>query len=135
MSQMPPPVPPTPLSYAQPPAAGIDLRGLAFNQRVLNLCILGYIGLIFARFALPPEAVLIAAVATLAVIVIAAICVFRMALVLYGTGMGIVLGLLSLIPLIGLIPLLIINSRATNVLRQHGYIVGLLGASPNQTPR
>jgi hypothetical protein len=42
---------------------------------------------------------------------------------------GVLLGILTLIPLIGLIVLLVINGKATKVLRANGHRVGLLGAS------
>lgn len=44
-------------------------------------------------------------------------------------GLGIVLGILTLIPCIGLIVLLVINGKATGVLRENGIGVGLLGAN------
>jgi hypothetical protein len=40
-----------------------------------------------------------------------------------------ILALLTLVPLIGLLALLVVNSRATFILRQNGHKVGLLGAS------
>jgi hypothetical protein len=42
--------------------------------------------------------------------------------------MGVVLGILTLIPCIGLIALLIINGKATAVLKNHGIKVGFFGA-------
>jgi hypothetical protein len=39
-----------------------------------------------------------------------------------------VLGVLALIPLVGLIVLLIVNGKATKILREHGVRVGLMGA-------
>jgi hypothetical protein len=42
------------------------------------------------------------------------------------------LGILTLVPLLGLIILLIVNQRATGVLQAKGYRVGLLGASLSQ---
>jgi len=53
------------------------------------------------------------------------------------TGLGssliakIIYIVLMIIPLINLITLLILNSRATKVLRANGYKVGLMGASKN----
>jgi hypothetical protein len=44
------------------------------------------------------------------------------------TGVGILLALLALIPCVGLIGLLIINGKATSVLKDYGIRVGLLGA-------
>ena len=51
-----------------------------------------------------------------------------LALAIYGTALGIILGILTLIPLVGLIILLIVNGKATNLLREDGIHVGLLGA-------
>jgi ABC-type enterochelin transport system permease subunit len=53
---------------------------------------------------------------------------------LYSTTTGIVLGILTFIPLVGLIVLLIVNGKATNVLRQNGITVGLMGAKSSQIP-
>ncbi|MFC1764370.1 hypothetical protein ACFL6U_20145 [Planctomycetota bacterium] len=46
----------------------------------------------------------------------------------YSTGVKIGLTILLLVPLVGLITLLVLNSKATKVLRKAGYKVGLLGA-------
>lgn len=55
---------------------------------------------------------------------------FRLATGLgYSTGAKIGFVILLLIPLIGLITLLILNSKATAALRAAGYKVGLLGAT------
>src|SRR5581483_2055942 len=45
------------------------------------------------------------------------------------SGVGVLLGILALIPLINVIVLLVVNGAATRVLREHGIKVGLLGAS------
>jgi hypothetical protein len=47
----------------------------------------------------------------------------------YSVLLIILLAILMLIPLINVITLLVLNSRATAVLRAGGYKVGLLGAS------
>ena len=46
----------------------------------------------------------------------------------YGSGLGILLGVLCLLPLVGLLVLLAVNGKATRVLKQNGIRVGLLGA-------
>ena len=52
---------------------------------------------------------------------------------LYGKSPGIVFGILTLVPLVGLIVLLVVNAKATSVLRENGLEVGLLGAKvPNR---
>ncbi|MDB5297180.1 MAG: hypothetical protein JWO31_3163 [Phycisphaerales bacterium] len=131
MSQIPPP----PLGYATPSAAPrADLRTIAQRQRALMFCILGYLALVVARFVLPPSLSILLALAAFAVSITAAVFVFMLALSLYSTGVGVLLGILTLIPLVGLIVLLVINSKATGLLRQHGLKVGLLGADPAQIP-
>ncbi|MBI83680.1 MAG: hypothetical protein CMJ81_10830 [Planctomycetaceae bacterium] len=54
--------------------------------------------------------------------------VFSLAIKVFSTGIGILLGLLTLVPYLGLLVLLFINVRATRVLRQNGIQVGLFGA-------
>ena len=62
-------------------------------------------------------------------IVMSLVGFFRLATGLgYSTGAKIGLVVLLLIPFVGLITLLILNSRATKALREAGYKVGLLGA-------
>ena len=65
-------------------------------------------------------------------LVLGAVFVFLLSIKIYGTGLGIVLGILSLVPLVGLVVLLIVNGKATGVLKQNGIKVGLLGANLSQ---
>jgi hypothetical protein len=132
MSSLPPPVP-TPLNYAPPPPRN-DLRVIAVRQKAIMYCILGYIVLIIGQFALPAEVRIFATLLAGCVSITAAVFVFMLALAVYNTGTGIVLGILTLIPLVGLIVLLVINSKATNILRAHGIRVGLMGADSSQIP-
>jgi hypothetical protein len=129
MSSVPPP---NPLNYAVPQRN--DLREIATRQRAIMFCILAYIVLIVVRFVVPPPLVLVIGLAILAVGVTSAVFVFMLAIALYGTGAGIILGILTLIPIVGLIVLLIVNGKATSILRAHGIKVGLLGADPRQIP-
>ena len=55
-----------------------------------------------------------------------------LAIQLYGIVGGILMGVLTLVPCLGLLLLLLINEKATRVLRQNGIRVGLLGADPSQ---
>lgn len=62
-------------------------------------------------------------------IVMSLLGMFRLASGLgYSIGVKIVVVILLLVPLVGLITLLVLNSRATKALRGAGYKVGLLGA-------
>lgn len=153
MSQAPPPVPsqqpadppPTPgsteqvayapqqLGYAPRPA-GVDLRTIALRQRAILYCILGYVALFLAQFAFPPDVRFVPMLLAFAVSIAASFFVFTLSIALYNTGTGIVLGVLTLVPYVGMIVLLVINGKATNVLRQHGIRVGLLGAPTSQIP-
>ncbi len=51
------------------------------------------------------------------------------AMKVYTLPLGIVLGLLCVIPLINVVVLLAVNGKATAVLKQNGIRVGLLGAN------
>ncbi len=106
----------------------LNVREIAMRQKVVLVCILIYLVAVVAQFALPPELRLFLGLGVLGVIVVATVFVFLLATKLYGTGLGIVLGILTLIPLLGLLVLLIVNAKATSTLREHGIKVGLLGA-------
>jgi hypothetical protein len=54
--------------------------------------------------------------------------VFLLSTKVYGTGLGILFAILTVLPCLGILVLLMINSKATTVLRQNGHKVGLLGA-------
>jgi hypothetical protein len=105
-----------------------DLRSVAKSQKGILVCILVYLAGVICQFALPPELRPLVAIAVLFAGVIGAVFVFMLAIKVYGTGLGIVLGILSLIPCIGLIVLLVVNGKATSLLKQNGIKVGLLGA-------
>jgi hypothetical protein len=79
-------------------------------------------------FVAPPGLILLVRVIGGAASLAGAIFVFLLATKLYGTGGGIALGILTLVPLLGLIILLIINGKATGILKKHGILVGFLGA-------
>jgi hypothetical protein len=133
MSQPPPTTPPT-LNYAPPPPRPrADLRNIAIRQRRVIFCILAYFIAMIMQFVLPPD-LITSGLSMIAVMIMAAVFVFMLALDVYGTGEGIIMGILALIPLVGLIVLLLINNRATRLLRQHGIRVGLFGADTRQIP-
>lgn len=116
------------------PAAGVlsgshdDVRSVAKYQKGILICILVYLMTTIGQFAVPLEFRIVVAVAILAVGLVGAVFVFLLAMKVYGTPLGIFLGVLSLLPLIGLIVLLMVNGKATRVLKQNGIKVGLLGA-------
>lgn len=109
-----------------------DLRSVAKYQKGILVCILTQIILIICQFAIPPDFRPIIGVLSLVVGLAATVSVFLLATKVYSTGVGVLLGILTLIPCIGLIVLLVVNGKATGILRQNGIHVGLLGANLSQ---
>ena len=99
---------------------------LASGQKLLIYAILLNLGSLVVAFVFAP----LAPLATIAALVLSIIGIVRL-----GAGFGfsvvvrILLCILMLVPLVNLIALLVLNSRATTRLREAGYTVGLLGAS------
>lgn len=112
-----------------------DLRPVAIYQKVINVCILLYLGAIVARlFLIPDPLVLALGFGVLLVALTGMVFTVLLSLKLYGVGLGILLGVLTLIPVVGLIVLLVVNGKATKVLKQNGVQVGLLGARMSTLP-
>lgn len=108
-----------------------DLRLVVKYQRGLLFCVLIHILAIFFGWLIPPELRGVAGLVLFGAGVIGLVFVFLLSTKVYGTVAGLFLGLLTLVPCIGLIVLIIVNQKATTVLRQNGLKVGLLGADPN----
>lgn len=108
------------------------LRNIAKYQKGILTCILIYLISVIANFAVPAELRIFMILGGAAVSIASAVFVFLLAVALYGTALGIVLGILTLIPCIGLIVLLIVNGKATAQLKENGYRVGLMGADMSQ---
>lgn len=105
-----------------------DLTTIAKYQKGLLLCILAQLALIGVTMAVPAELRFFASIAFYASGVLSAILVLALAIKLYNAVAGVILGLLTMVPCLGLVVLLIINSRATATLQANGISVGLLGA-------
>jgi hypothetical protein len=105
------------------------LLAVAKAQKGILICILIYFCMVVGQFAIPPEFRLWLAVALIPLGITATVFVFILATRLYGQGAGIVLGILTLVPLVGLIVLLVVNQRATKILNDADVRVGLLGAN------
>jgi hypothetical protein len=122
------------LNYATPVPRN-DLRVIAVRQKAIMYCILGYIVAVICQFAVPPALRLfVVAPIGLAAIITGSVFVFMLAMAIYNTAAGIVMGICTLIPVVGLIILLIINSRATALLQSYGIKVGMMGADLAQIP-
>jgi hypothetical protein len=121
-----------------PPVVGVvsgtreDLRSVAKFQKGILVCILIYLIAVIGSAFLPPALQQLVGLGVLLIGVVGAVFVFLLAIKVYGTGLGIVLGILSLIPCVGLIVLLIVNGKATSVLKSNGIKVGLMGANLSQ---
>jgi hypothetical protein len=55
----------------------------------------------------------------------------KLAIQLYGSRVGLVLGIACLIPLVGVVAWSLLNAKATKLLESNGVKVGFLGASPS----
>ncbi len=135
---LPPGSPPT-LNYGTPRSADNFVRQVAVRQRAIMWCILFYICAFVLYFAVVLEtksliAVGLGMLVVVGVIVLTVVCVFRLALSIYSTATAITVGILTLIPYLGILILLIINSKATKILRTNGIKVGLMGAKVKQIP-
>lgn len=108
------------------PNSGASHDNLASGQRLIILAILINAATLALRYISP----LLAIVVGIAAVVLAIIGLLRLSDGLgYSTGMKGLLIVLFFIPLVSLITLLILNSRATKILREAGYRVGFFGAS------
>src|SRR4051794_20702506 len=132
------PVAPLSLDYATPPPPPVDLRTLAVRQRAAIFCLLAQVVLIAGQFALDYEPDALRTFHTwswLAITLVADAFTFMLALSVYRTPAGVVGGILTLVPCLGLFILPVIIVDAARILRQHGIRVGLTGASLRDIPR
>jgi hypothetical protein len=109
-----------------------DLKSVAQAQKAIIVCILLYLVGIAARFVVPPEYGLfvVGGIAILGVVAMAFVVI--LATKVYGTVTGIIYGIGTIVPCIGLFILLAISTKATKILKQNGYSVGLFGADLSQ---
>jgi hypothetical protein len=124
----------SPPPYEYQPAIGVksgsreDLKAVAQYQKGILVCILIYLVAVIGQFAIPPNLRILVALSIVAVGIAGTVFVFLLAMKVYSTGLGIFLGLLTVLPCVGLIVLLAVNGKATRILRENGIRVGLLGA-------
>ncbi|MBC7815580.1 MAG: hypothetical protein IAG10_01630 [Planctomycetaceae bacterium] len=105
-----------------------DLRAIAKYQKGVLLCILVELLALGLQVAAPQQLRPLFGIGYLVASLVATVFVFLLAMKVYSTGMGVFWGILTLIPCLGLLVLLIVNSKATGVLKENGISVGLLGA-------
>ena len=106
-----------------------DLKSVARYQRGIIICILIYLIGAVCSFVVPADFRPIISTGVILTSLIGTIFVFLLAMKVYSTAVGILLGVLTFVPCVGLIVLLMVNGKATTVLRQNGISVGLLGAN------
>jgi hypothetical protein len=118
-----------------------DVRQVAVAQKVILVCILiQIVNMIFqltvalGKLPIPQEALMAASIVSLITSVVSAVYVFILAIRVYNTGLGILFGILALVPCAGLVVLLVVNAKATGILQANGHKVGLMGADLSTIP-
>ncbi len=109
-----------------------DLKTVAAAQKSIMVCILLQMVGGASQFFVPQEYLLFVAIGLLCIIVASTVSVFVLAMKVFNVGLGVVYALGALLPCIGLIVLLIVNQKATRILRDNGHAVGFLGADLSQ---
>jgi hypothetical protein len=110
-----------------------DLKTVAVAQKSILICILLYficVGVqpVLGRNPGSSQYSVYLAIVALAVALAAMVSVFILAIRVYSVASGIVLGIGTLVPCLGLLILLIINGKATKILKDNGHHVGFFGA-------
>jgi uncharacterized membrane-anchored protein len=105
-----------------------DLKIVAVAQKSIIICILIYFCLIVATFFVPPQYNFYLLICVLLLGLVSTVSVFLLAMKVYGPIQGVLVGILTMVPCLGLLMLLLVNQRATKILKDNGHPVGLLGA-------
>jgi hypothetical protein len=100
---------------------------VALYQKLILLGLLVQVIAILTQFALSDGMRQVLLYALIPVALTTTVFAFLLAVQVYGTGLGALLGVLALLPGAGLIVVVIINLKATSVLGAYGYQVGMLG--------
>ncbi|MGD9720623.1 MAG: hypothetical protein AB7O59_16530 [Pirellulales bacterium] len=111
----------------------VELYNVARYQRAVLVCLLLQIMVGVASAMVPedsaPVVSFVIGMALIAVGLGGVVTVFLLAVNVYETWVGAVVGLLALVPCLGLLVLLAVNAKATSILRRNGIKVGFLGAN------
>jgi DNA-directed RNA polymerase subunit RPC12/RpoP len=108
--------------------SGLNLRKIAISQKGILVCMPVQILLYIAFLMTPWQWKLIPALPLIVAGLLGMVFTLMLAIELYSVGLGILLGLLALLPIIGLLVLFILSSKGMNVLKEHGHSVGFMGA-------
>lgn len=111
----------------------VDLLGVARYQRVLICSIIIHLAIVALapvriHEATPPAIWLILSFVNLGIVMLNGVLALIVGWNVFHPAIGLVLGILAFVPCLGLIPLLLINGKASRVLKANGVRVGLLGA-------
>lgn len=109
-----------------------DLRRIARHQQQILLCFVVFflVGQI-SWFDIDTYIVkLFLSLAGLLIVLTGMTFACILAVRVYGKFVGGLLGLLMFVPVVGLLGLLVVNRKATSILRKHGIKVGFYGADP-----
>jgi hypothetical protein len=106
-----------------------DLKNVAKYQKGILVCILIYLIAVLSSLLLPADIRQFVGFGVILVGLVGTVFVFLLAMKVYGIPIGILLGILAMVPCVGLIVLLMINGKATSVLKQNGIKVGFMGAN------
>ena len=105
-----------------------DVRSVAVYQKGILYCILLHIAALVAQFVAPQFRLAIF-LGDVIVGIAGFVFVLLLAIKVYNVAVGILLGILTLVPCANLIVLLVVNGKATGILQANGHKVGLLGAN------
>jgi uncharacterized membrane protein len=105
-----------------------DVRAVAVYQKGILICILIYLLAIVGQFVVPSAVRPVIGFLALADVLAGMVFVFLLSTKVYSTAVGIMLAILTLVPCLGLVVLVVVNVKATGILKQNGHKVGLLGA-------
>lgn len=108
-----------------------DLRTVARCRTIVRVCILAHVYLILAWLEGPTDWAPMLASAYLLASPITLVIVALLVTKIDDGATGVVLGLLSVVPLLGLIVLMMVNGKAARVLREHVDRGGPPGADPS----
>jgi hypothetical protein len=117
-----------------PPPSALPIRKIAMEQKALLYCLLVQAligtGLEFG----PPELQMPLHASAILSLIAMSVLLFVLAKRLFNTSVAVALGLLGLIPFVGIIVLLFVNRKAMKVLRESGISIGFMGAKSRQIP-
>jgi len=105
-----------------------DLAEIARRQKGVLACIAAYLVAVVLQFVLPDSLAVLAGVIGFLAWIGGVVFVGLLGSTLYGTTTGVILAIATLIPIVGLVILIVVNVKATGILKEHGVAVGFLGA-------